>query len=96
VNGDARYSFRLYVAGDAPNCALARRNLSALCDAHLAGRHEIEIVDIYQQPGRALADKVFMTPTLLKLAPAPPQTLVGSLSQTGAVLLALGLAGVTP
>jgi circadian clock protein KaiB len=91
VTSDARYSFRLYVAGDAPNSSLARRNLSALCQAYLAGRSEIEVVDIYQDPARALADKVFMTPTLLKLAPAPPQTLVGSLSQTQAVLLALGL-----
>jgi circadian clock protein KaiB len=91
MTSDVRYSFRLYVAGDAPNSALARRNLHAICQAYLPDRHVIEIVDIYLEPARALADKVFMTPTLLKLAPPPPQSLVGSLSQTQTVLLALGL-----
>lgn len=93
MKSGVKFRFRLYVAGDAPNSALARKNLNALCKKHLAGRHEIEIVDIYQAPARALADRIHMTPTLLKLAPAPVRTIVGALSHTRAVLLALGLAG---
>ncbi len=86
-----RFKFRLYVAGDALNSAQARANLAALCRAHLAGRHEVEVVDVFKEPKRALADAIFMTPTLIKLAPLPVQTIVGTLSQTQAVLQALGL-----
>lgn len=85
------FKFRLYVAGDALNSAQARANLGALCRTHLAGRHEIEIVDVFRQPGRALADAIFMTPTLVRFAPLPVRTIVGTLRQTQTVLQALGL-----
>jgi circadian clock protein KaiB len=85
------FKFRLYVAGDAPNSAQAFANLTALCRAHLMNRHEIEIVDVFREPKRALIDGVFMTPTLFKLAPTPVQIIVGSLSQTQTVLHALNL-----
>lgn len=90
------FKFRLYVAGDAMNSAQARANLAALCRTHLAGRHEIEVVDVFREPRRALADAVFLTPTLVKLAPLPVRTLVGTLSETRIVLQALGLEGDAP
>lgn len=86
-----RFRFRLYVAGDAPNSAQALANLAALCRAHLPDRHEIEVVDVFREPKRVLADGVFMTPTLVKLAPLPIRRIVGTLSQTQLVLQALGL-----
>ena len=85
------FQFRLYLAGDAQNSAQALANLGALCRQHLAGHHEIEVVDVFQQPERALADGVFMTPTLNKLFPLPARRIVGNLSQTRQVLTALGL-----
>lgn len=85
------YRFRLYVADDAPNSARAVANLSALCRELLAGRHEIEVVDVFRHPERALADEIYMTPTLIRLAPAPVRKIVGSLNDTLAVLHALGL-----
>lgn len=88
----ARFKFRLYVAGDAPNSAQALANLTALCHAHLPGRYTIDVVDIFQEPKRALADGIFMTPTLVRLAPSPAQSIVGTLSETQTVLLVLGLA----
>jgi circadian clock protein KaiB len=88
----ARFKFRLYVAGEAQNSSQALANLNALCRAHLLDRHDIEIVDVFREPKRALADGIFMTPTLVKLAPSPaPQRIVGTLSQTQPVLRALGL-----
>lgn len=90
------FKFRLYVAGDALNSAQALANLGALGRAHLAGRHEIEIVDVFKDPQRALADGIFMTPTLVKLAPSPVRRIVGTLSQTQPVLQALGLDILTP
>ena len=86
------FKFRLYVAGDAQNSAQAIANLAAICRAHLLDRHDIEIVDVLREPKRALADGIFMTPTLVKLAPSPaPKKIVGTLSQTEPVLHALGL-----
>lgn len=87
----SRFSFRLYIAGDTLNSARALANLSALCRLHLPDRYEIDIVDVFQQPERALADGIFMTPTLVKLAPSPVQHIVGTLSQTQTVSLELGL-----
>ena len=86
-----QFKFRLYVAGDALNSVQARANLAALCLTHLPDRHEIEIVDVFKDPKRALVDGILMTPTLLKLAPSPVRMIVGTLSQTATVLLALGL-----
>lgn len=87
----ALFKFRLYVAGDALNSAQAVSNLTALCRLHLVDRHEIEVVDVFREPQRALADGIFMTPTLVKLAPSPTRRIVGTLSQTQPVLQALGL-----
>lgn len=88
----ARFKFRLYVAGDAQNSAQAVANLNALCRTYLLDRHDIEIVNVFREPRRALADSIFMTPTLVKLAPSPaPRKIVGTLSQTQPVLEALGL-----
>jgi circadian clock protein KaiB len=87
----AMFKFRLYVAGGAANSAQALANLTALCRAHLPDRHEIEVVDVLQEPKRALADGILMTPTLVKFEPPPVRKLVGTLSQTQTLLQALGL-----
>jgi circadian clock protein KaiB len=87
----AQFSFRLYVAGDALNSVQALANLNAICRMHLPGRHAIEVVNVFREPKRALADGIFMTPTLIKLAPSPVRRIVGTLSQTQTLLEALGL-----
>lgn len=87
----AVFKFRLYVADDSQNSAQALASLTTLCRAHLPDRHEIEVVDVLREPKRALTDGVFMTPTLIKLAPSPVRKIVGTLSQTQIVLQALGL-----
>jgi circadian clock protein KaiB len=89
------FKFRLYVAGDAQNSAQAFANLTALCRAHLPDRHNIEVVDVFLQPKRALADGIFMTPTLIKLEPSPVKRIVGTLSQTQTVVQAFGLESST-
>jgi circadian clock protein KaiB len=81
------------VAGETQNSVRAIANLSALCREHLIDRHEIEIIDVFKEPKRALDDRILMTPTLLKLAPVPEQRIVGTLKDTQTVLVALGLEG---
>lgn len=85
------FNLRLFVAGDTPNSAQALGNLNDVCNSHLPGRHEIEVVDVFREPGRALADRIFMTPTLLKLSPGATQRIVGTLADHRALLMALGL-----
>ena len=87
------FKFRLYVAGDAQNSVDAIANLTTICRKYLPGRHDIEIMDVFLEPARALTDGIFMTPTLVKLAPAPPRRIIGNLSRTSLVLQALGLEG---
>ena len=85
------FKFQLFVAGDALNSAQAQANLASLCRDHLPDRHEIEVVDVFRDPKRALAAGILMTPTLLKLSPAPARRVVGTLSQGQPLLQALGL-----
>jgi circadian clock protein KaiB len=89
---DTIHKFRLYVAGNAPNSVEALNNLHRICDQHLRGRHEIEVVDVFRVPKRALVDGIFMTPSLLRLSPGPSRRIIGTLRETETVLHALGLA----
>ena len=81
---------RLYVAGHAPNSVRAIANAKAICETHFAGAHELEVVDLLEQPKRALADGIIVTPTLLKLAPLPATRVIGNLGDTAQALQALG------
>ncbi len=82
---------RLYIAGAAPNSMQAIANLEAICAEHLKGGHRLEIVDVLDDPRRAMADGVLVTPSLTKLSPQPAAQVVGNLSDRQGVLLALGL-----
>jgi circadian clock protein KaiB len=85
------FTFRLYVAGKAPNSLQAIANLTQLCETHLPDRHEIEIIDVLQDPKRALTESIFMTPTLVTDSPYPGHRIVGTLSNTEPILQILGL-----
>ena len=87
------FKFHLYVVGDAQNSIQAIANLNALCRARLHDQYEIKVVDVFREPKLALAEGIFMTPTLVKSAPLPTRRIVGNLSQTEVVLQALGLGG---
>jgi circadian clock protein KaiB len=90
--GAAALRLRLYVAGNAPNSLRAQSNLKRLCAA-LSHPVDVEVVDVLDAPERALTDGVMLTPTLVRLAPAPALRLVGDLSDTVKVRLVLGLDG---
>lgn len=79
----------LYIAGNALNSLRALTNLKAICEKYFPGGYQLEVVDVFEHPLRALADKVLLTPTLVKTTPEPRLTLVGDLSATETVLLAL-------
>jgi circadian clock protein KaiB len=87
------YKFRMYITGDTQNSIEAVANLGSICRTYLADRHEIEFIDVSLHPKRALTDGIFMTPTLIKLSPAPTRMIVGTLSNPQPVIQALGLIG---
>lgn len=82
---------RLYVADDTISSLQAKANLKAICREHLPDTTAIEIVDILIDPIRCLNEGVLVTPTLVKLSPPPLRKVVGNLSDTNAVLYALGM-----
>jgi len=85
------YAFRLFVAGGEPNSQQAVENLTRLCETHLKGRYEIEVVDVLEDFRTALENNVLVTPALNLVAPPPPVTLLGNLSDTPKVLDSLRL-----
>ncbi len=85
------YVFRLYLAGSAPNSTRALANLYAICRRHFPNSHRIEVIDVLTEPLRALAESILVTPTLVKLSPAPEVQIIGNLSHEEEVLRALGL-----
>ena len=90
-NPHAAYVFRLYLAGGAPNSVRALTNLYALCRKHFPESHRIEVIDVLKEPLRALADAILVTPTVVKISPAPELQIIGNLSEEDEVLRALGL-----
>ena len=90
-NETAFYTLRLLFAGTTWLSQRAVANLRRLCDERLAGRVDLEVIDIYQQPESAARYQVIATPTLVKLAPAPQRHIVGDLSNTPRVLRGLDL-----
>jgi circadian clock protein KaiB len=85
------YLFRIYHAAGAPNSVRALANLYAICRKHFPDSYRIEVIDVLQEPLRALAGAVFVTPTVVKLTPLPEQQIIGDLSEEEEVLRALGL-----
>jgi circadian clock protein KaiB len=85
------YVFRIYLAGGAPNSIRALANLYAICHKHFPASHRIEVIDVLQEPLRALAEAILVTPTVVKVSPVPEQQIIGNLSDEAEVLRALGL-----
>ena len=83
------YILRLFVAGMTPNSKKAVENVKNICEEHLEGRYELEIIDIYQQPDFAKEGQIFAAPTLVKELPLPLRKFIGDMSQTERLLVGL-------
>lgn len=86
-----RFKFTLYVTGNTSRSAKAIINIRAILDQHLAGRHTLEVIDIYQQPAQARRHDILAAPTLIKSEPEPLKRLIGDLANEQKVLIALDL-----
>lgn len=85
------YVLRLYITGMTPNSTRAVENVKKICEEYLAGRYELEVIDIYQQPSLAEGEQIIAAPTLIKKLPFPLKKLIGDMSNTEKVLLGLDL-----
>ena len=90
----ARFVLRLYVTGTTARSMRAIANLRRLCEQHLAGRYDLQVVDVYQQPELAAREQLVAAPTLVKESPLPLRRLVGDLSDQQRVLAGLDLPAI--
>ena len=86
-----RYILQLFVAGILPNSTRAIINIKTICEKHLKGRYELEVIDIYQQPALAIKEDILAIPLLIKKFPLPEERFIGDLSDTEKVLEGLNL-----
>ena len=86
-----QYVLRLYVTGMTPRSIRAVQNVRAICEEHLQGHYDLEVIDIYQQPALAEGEQIIATPTLIKKLPLPLRKVIGDMSSTERVLLGLDL-----
>jgi circadian clock protein KaiB len=85
------YVLRLYVTGATPRSARAISNIRKICEAHLEGRYDLEVVDITEHPMLAEGEQIIAAPTLIKKLPLPLRRFIGDMSQTERILLGLDL-----
>ena len=90
------WELRLYIAGQTPKSIAAFQNLKKLCEEHLPGRYQIEVIDLMQHPQLAAGDQIVAIPTLVRRLPEPLRRIVGDLSNTERALVGLQLRPAKP
>jgi circadian clock protein KaiB len=90
-DGRGQYLLRLYVAGQTPKCIAAFANLKNICENHLAGKYQIEVIDLLLHPELAEGDQILALPTLVRRLPEPVKKIIGDLSNTERVLVGLDI-----
>jgi len=85
------YRLRLFVAGHTQKSVKAVQNITRLCEQHLSGRYDLEVVDLYQQPELAAQHQLIAAPTLIKVLPLPLRKMIGDMSDAARVLASLGI-----
>jgi circadian clock protein KaiB len=89
--GKETYVLRLYVTGLTQRSQRAIENIKKICEGHLHGRYDLEVIDVYKQPALAKGEQIIATPTLIKKRPLPLRSFIGDLSNTERVLFGLDL-----
>jgi circadian clock protein KaiB len=90
-NPSLHYVLRLFVAGMSQRSQEAIANVRDLCEEHLKGRYNLEVIDIYQNPNIASENQIFASPTLIKKLPLPLRKFVGDMTKTERILAGLDL-----
>ncbi len=85
------YVLRLYITGATPQSARAIANVKEVCEKYLKGYYRLDVIDLYQQPNLAADEQIIAAPTLIKKLPLPVRRILGDMSKTERVLVALGV-----
>lgn len=85
------YLLRLYVTGTTPQSLRAISNIRNICEEHLKGRYDLEVIDLYERPGLASGEQIIAAPTLIRKLPLPLRRIIGDMSNTERVLVGLDL-----
>ena len=85
------YRLRLYISGATPRSLRAVRNIKMIGDLYMAGRYDLEVIDVYQKGGLVQGKDIVALPTLIKYDPPPVRRVIGDLSETVRVLRGLGI-----
>jgi circadian clock protein KaiB len=88
---EGKLVLQLYVSGMSPKSMEAIENIRRLCDEHLQGVFELEVIDLYKNPEAASEQQIVFSPSLIKQFPLPKKTLIGTFSDTEKVVKGLGL-----
>ena len=88
---EKNYVLRLYITGTTPQSVRAIANVKKICEEHLKGRYELQVIDLYQQPQLAQGEQIIAAPTLIKKLPLPLRRIIGDMSKTERVLVGLDL-----
>lgn len=83
------WELRLYIAGKTPRAIQAIENLKRICEEHLAGKYQIEVIDLLEHPQLAQGEQIIAVPTLVRKLPTPIRKIIGDLSNTEKVLVGL-------
>jgi circadian clock protein KaiB len=83
------WKLRLYVAGQTAKSLTAFANLKQICEKHLPGLYDIEVIDLLKNPTLAKGDQILAIPTLVRKLPSPMRKIIGDLSNTQRVLVGL-------
>jgi circadian clock protein KaiB len=86
-----KYILKLYITGATPRSTKAIMNIRKICEEHLKGRYELEIIDIFQQPVLAKGEQIIAAPTLIKKLPLPLRRFIGDMSDADKILVGLDL-----
>ena len=90
------FELRLYVAGQTPKSVNAFNNLRRICEEHMPGQYQIEVVDLLENPKLAKGDQILAIPTLVRKLPSPIRKIIGDLSNTERVLVGLDIRPLEP
>jgi len=88
------FILKLYVAGQTPKSLAAITNLRKICEEHLQGRYEIQVIDLIEQPALARTNQILAIPTLVRSLPTPISRIIGDLSNESQVLMGLNVSRV--
>jgi len=90
-DSDEKLILQLYVSGMSPKSIEAIENIKRLCDQHLVGRFELEIIDLYKNPEAASEQQIVFSPSLIKKFPLPKRIMIGTFADTEKVIKGLGI-----